>query len=227
MDRYSVIDTKLPREFVLLQGEGCRWRKCTFCNYHEDCSDEPYNINKEVLQRVTGCYDILDIINSGSAMELDEKTVSLIKEIVKEKAIHTLWFEAHYMYRNKLNDFARQFAPAKVKFRCGIESFDAQLRSSWNKGVADSVTAADVAKHFQGICLLCCTVGDSRKRIIDDIATAKRYFEYFSVNVFCNNGTSVQRDENLVEWFRNEIYPSLAKEDGVEVLLENTDLGVG
>ena len=54
MDRYSVIDTKLPREFVLLQGEGCRWRKCTFCNYHEDCSDEPYNINKEVLQRVTG-----------------------------------------------------------------------------------------------------------------------------------------------------------------------------
>lgn len=160
-------------------------------------------------------------------MELDEKTVSLIKVIVKEKAIHTLWFEAHYMYRNKLNDFARQFAPAKVKFRCGIESFDAQLRSSWNKGVADSVTAADVAKHFQGICLLCCTVGDSRKRIIDDIATAKRYFEYFSVNVFCNNGTSVQRDENLVEWFRNEIYPSLAKEDGVEVLLENTDLGVG
>ena len=60
-----------------------------------------------------------------------------------------------------------------------------------------------------------------------DIEIARQHFEYFSVNVFCNNGTSVQRDENLVEWCRNEIYPALAKEDGVEVLLENTDLGVG
>ena len=29
MDRYSLIYTKMPREFVLLQGTGCRWGKCT------------------------------------------------------------------------------------------------------------------------------------------------------------------------------------------------------
>ena len=34
MERYSLIHTKLPREFVLLQGTGCRWGKCTFCDYH-------------------------------------------------------------------------------------------------------------------------------------------------------------------------------------------------
>ena len=80
MDRYSLIHTKMPREFVLLQGQGCRWRGCTFCNYHEDVSDSPFEVNKEVLSRVTGVYGVLDVINSGSAMELDNRTIELIKE---------------------------------------------------------------------------------------------------------------------------------------------------
>lgn len=227
MDRYSIIDTKMPREFLLLQGTGCRWRKCTFCNYHTDVCSNPYSVNKKVLECVTGKYGVLDIINSGSAMELDNATIEDIKSVVKEKNIHTLWFEAHYMYRNRLDTFALQFAPAKVKFRCGIESFDPVLRSSWNKGIPECVTPEDVARYFSGVCLLCCTVGDNRERIISDIAAAKRYFEYFSVNLFCNNGTDVRRDDELVGWFVKEIYPFLKDEDGIEVLIGNTDLGVG
>ena len=227
MDRYSLIHTSMPREFVLLQGQGCRWRKCTFCDYHEDVSADPYIINKEVLEQVTGQYGVLDVINSGSAMELDEATLALLERVVREKGIHTLWFEAHYMYRNKLNAFAKQFAPAAVKFRCGIESFDAQLRKSWNKGVPDSVTATDVAEHFKGVCLLCCTQGDSKERILNDIATAKHHFEYFSVNLFCNNSTPVKRDEELVRWFVKEVYPQIKDDDRIEILIDNTDLGVG
>ena len=174
-----------------------------------------------------GVYGVLDIINSGSAMELDEATLSLLERVVREKGIHTLWFEAHYMYRNRLAGFARQFAPATVKFRCGVESFDPQLRSSWNKGIPAGVTAADVAKYFKGVCLLCCTVGDSKERILNDIATAKRHFEYFSVNLFCNNTTAVKRDEELAAWFVNELYPTLKDERQIEVLVENSDLGVG
>jgi len=85
MDRYALISTKMPREFVLLQGMGCRWRKCTFCDYHEDVSERPFEVNEPVLRQVTGQYGVLDVINSGSAMELDEETISLIKEVVKEK----------------------------------------------------------------------------------------------------------------------------------------------
>ena len=227
MNRYSLIHTKMPREFILLQGTGCRWRKCTFCDYYTDCCEQPYELNKEVLQQVTGEHGVLDIINSGSAMELDIETIEHIKRVVKDKNIHTLWFEAHYMYRHKLEAFAAQFAPAAVKFRCGIESFDAELRSSWNKGVPASVTPEDVARYFKGVCLLCCTVGDNRQRILNDIATAKRHFEYFSVNVFCDNGTQVRRDEELVRWFKEEVYPQIKDEDGIEVLFENTDLNVG
>ena len=227
MQRYSLIIEKFPREFLLLQGTGCRWKKCTFCDYYDDASDSPFETNRKVLEQVTGEYGVLDIINSGSAMELDDETIELIKEVVVAKGIKTIWFEAHYMYRNRLDEFAKQFSPATVKFRCGVESFDASLRSSWTKGIPASVTAADVAKYFKGVCLLCCTVGDSKERIIRDIATAKEHFEYFSVNLFCNNTTPVKRDEELAAWFVKELYPTLKDDRQIEVLVENSDLGVG
>ena len=227
MERYALISTKMPREFVLLQGTGCRWKKCTFCDYHDDVSEHPFQVNAPVLRQVTGQYGVLDVINSGSALELDEDTLSLIKEVVKEKHIHTLWFEAHYMYRKKLADFARQFAPVQVKFRCGVETFDAELRDSWKKGIPSSVTPEDIARYFQGVCLLCCTQGESKERIIRDIDIAKKHFEYFSVNVFCNNTTPVQQDAELASWFAREVYPRIKDEEGIEVLMENTDLGVG
>lgn len=227
MQRYSLITEKFPREFLLLQGTGCRWAKCTFCDYHSDASQSPFKTNKEVLEQVTGEYGVLDIINSGSAMELDDDTIEMIKHVVKSKGIKTLWFEAHYMYRHKLADFAKQFAPATVKFRCGIESFDPLLRANWKKGVPASVTPNDVAKYFKGICLLCCCVGDTKERIINDIAIAREKFEYFSVNLFCNNSTDVKRDDELCSWFVNELYHSLKNDTQAEVLIENCDLGVG
>ena len=227
MDRYALIHTKMPREFVLLQGTGCRWKKCNFCDYHDDVSEHPFTINEPVLRQVTGQYGVLDVINSGSALELDSETIALIKEVVKEKKIHTLWFEAHYMYRKKLADFARQFAPVQVKFRCGVETFDVALRDAWKKGIPSSVTPEDVAKYFQGVCLLCCTQGESKEHIIKDIEIAQTHFEYFSVNVFCNNSTLVKQEKELAQWFVKEVYPRIKDEEGIEVLMENTDLGVG
>ena len=227
MERYAVIHDKFPREFILLQGRGCRWGQCTFCDYHHDSSDDPFGINKEVLKRVTGEYGVLDIINSGSGIELDEQTIELIKEVVREKRIHTLWFEMHYMYRHRLAKFAAQFAPVKVKFRCGIESFDGAQRKRWNKGVAADVTVTDVARYFQGVCLLCCTEGENFERIAADVDIAERYFEYYSVNLFCDNSSGLKRDEALVARFMDELYPRLLRSQKAEVLLGNTDLGVG
>ena len=227
MQRYSLITEKFPREFLLLQGTGCRWKKCTFCDYHSDRSDSPFETNRRVLEQVTGEFGVIDIINSGSAMELDGETIEMIKDVVRSKGIKTIWFEAHYMYRHRLEEFAKQFAPATVKFRCGVESFDAALRSSWAKGISADITAADVAKHFKGVCLLCCTEGDSKERITNDIATAQKQFEYFSVNLFCNNTTRVKRDEALASWFVKELYPVLKDDSQAEVLVENIDLGVG
>jgi len=131
------------------------------------------------------------------------------------------------MYRNQLATFAQQFAPATVKFRCGVETFDANLRNLWKKGIPASVDAEQIARHFQGVCLLCCTQGEEKEHIIEDISLARQHFEYFSINLFCNNTTPLQRDNHLAEWFIREIYPTLQDDPRIEVLLNNTDLGVG
>lgn len=243
MERYSIIRDKMPREFVLLQGTGCRWGRCEFCDYHTDVSDDPFEVNRQVLEQVTGEYGVLDIINSGSALELDDQTIALIQRIVQEKKIHTLWFEAHWMYRHRLEEFrSRIFSllptPCSllptpysllptIKFRCGVETFDGALRKRWNKGVPEGVTAEEVARYFQGVCLLCCTEGETRERIVRDIELARKHFEYFSVNVFCNNTTGIKRDPELVEWFVREVYPTIKDDPRIEVLIDNTDLGVG
>jgi hypothetical protein len=190
-------------------------------------SDDPFAVNREVLAQVQGVYGVLDIINSGSAMELDSQTIEEIQRIVELRHIHTIWFEAHYMYRHQLAQFAEQFPGVTVKFRCGIESFDGHLREQWKKGVRMDVRVEEVAKYFQGVCLLCCTEGDTRERILQDIAWAEQYFEYASVNVFCENTTAVKRDNNLAKWFIKEVYPELKQSKKIEILINNTDLGVG
>jgi hypothetical protein len=190
-------------------------------------SDDPFAVNREVLAQVQGVYGVLDIINSGSAMELDSQTIEEIQRIVELRHIHTIWFEAHYMYRHQLAQFAELFPGVTVKFRCGIESFDGRLRELWNKGVRAHVCVEDVAKYFQGVCLLCCTEGDTQERILQDIAWAQEHFEYASVNIFCENTTAVKRDNNLAKWFIKEVYPELKQSKKIEILINNTDLGVG
>ena len=229
MNRYAIIGGNFPREFILLQGTGCRWRQCTFCDYHEDASATPFETNRHVLEQVSGQYGVLDIINSGSAMELDSATIGAIRDIVHDKGIHTLWFEAHYMYRHRLEDFAAQFHPARVKFRCGVETFDASLRERWKKGIAREVSAQDVARYFQGVRLLCCTDSqeDTMERLMQDINLAEQYFEYYSVNLFCANGTGVRRNQKMAERFMTEVMPQLQASAKAEVLVNNNDLGVG
>ena len=85
MDRYSLIESKLQREMLLLQGLGCIWKGCSFCDYHHDVSQDPYQMNASVLDRVSGKYGVLDIINSGSAMELDTQSIEHIKDVVRER----------------------------------------------------------------------------------------------------------------------------------------------
>lgn len=230
MNRYSVIsEGGFPREFLLLQGTGCRWRQCSFCDYHSDAGPDPFSVNKPVLEQVTGEYGTLDIINSGSAAELDDRTLDEIRRVAEARDIHTLWFEMHYMYRHRLAGFASMFAPVQVKFRCGIETFDPLLRNRWRKGIPAGVSAEDVARYFQGICLLCCTgeVGDTPERLVRDVELAREHFEYCSINLFCDNTTPLHRDEAMAAWFIREIYPDLKSDPRFEILLGNTDLGVG
>lgn len=226
LTRYSTIDSGFRREFLLLQGTGCRWRRCSFCDYFLDTSLDPYSVNRPVLERVTGRYGVLDIIDSGSAMELDDRTVYAIARLVDEKGIDDLWFEAHWMYRNRLEDFSRNFN-CRVHYRTGVESFNPDLRSAWNKGIPCDVTPEMIAEHFDGVCLLAGVEGQSEDDIMQSVEIADSLFSYYSVNLFCPNSTAVRRDDALARVFVDRLAPIIRRSPKAEVLIENTDLGVG
>ena len=170
---------------------------------------------------------MLDIINSGSCFELDDKTIELIQKKVRDLKIHTIWFEAHWMYRNRLSEFRKLFKNSKVKFRIGAETFDPTLRASLNKGIPKNIGALEISKYFDGACLLVGIKGQTKDIIKSDIDLAKKYFEYYSVNVFMENSTDIKRDEELIDWFKNNLLNELFNDPKAEVLINNTDLGVG
>ncbi len=226
LERYSKIEKGMKREFLLLQGTGCCWKKCTFCDYYLDADKDPYEANKKILDMVTGEFGCLDIINSGSCLEFDEKTVRKIAEVVEEKNIHELWFESHWMYHEKLKAFSKNFN-CTVHYRCGVETFNTELRNSWNKGIKEDVSPEKIREYFDGICLLAGVKGQTKEDIISSVEIAEKLFDYYSVNLFCPNTTQTERDEELCRVFIEELYPLFSKSEKAEILIENTDLGVG
>ena len=110
-ERYSQITGKNRREICLLRGFPCAWGKCAFCDYIEDNGRDGAAmaaLNRQVLQKVTGAFGVLEVINSGSCFELPQETLEDIRSLLTEKDIRRLFFEAHWMYRNRLEEMRRR-----------------------------------------------------------------------------------------------------------------------
>lgn len=228
MDRYSKITDKNQREIVLLKAFPCVWGKCLFCDYIEDNSRNEAEIsacNKEVLSHVTGEFGVLEIINSGSCFELPEETLRFIRDIVREKNIRRLFFESHWIYRNRLDEM-RKFMGVEILYKIGVETFDYDFREHYLNKHADFTSAEEVAAYFDSACLMVGIKGQTKEMIARDIELLRKHFKKGTVNVYTNNTTCVKRDDELTAWFM-ETYAWLADEPSIEVLYENTDFGVG
>lgn len=230
--RYSVITEKNPREIVMLRGSGCKWRRCKFCDYHLDFSPDAaanFRLNKAVLAQVRGTYGKLEVINSGSVVDLDENTLALIKSICQEKRIHELHFECHYMHRDALPACRSWFADAgiDVKIKIGVETFDADYRENiLDKGI-DERDPARIAAGFDEVCLLFGLSGQTAASMKADIETGLLYFERVCVNLMTENSTAIKPDAEVRADFMQNIYPFYRKNPRVDILLNNTDFGVG
>lgn len=228
IQRYNVIDYKNPREILLLKSKPCQWGRCTFCDYIEDNSTDHESIielNRSLLKSITGKYKSLEIINSGSCFELPTETLKDIKDIVESKNIETLYFESHYMYRNRLDEI-RDFFNTKIVFKCGIETFDDTFRNDvLKKGVAIK-NVEEVASYFKSICLMVGIKGQTKDMIKKDIEILENHFERGCINIFIDNSTEIKSDPELIKWFESE-YAYLEENESIEVLWHNTDFGVG
>lgn len=230
MERYSIINEKNSREIVLLRGSGCVYKKCTFCDYYTDrCSDndENFRLNKAVLEKVTGTFGDLEVINSGSVFELDEKTLDLISQVCREKKISTIHFEAHYLYRNKIEQLRQYFSDFDLKMKLGLETFDYDFRENvLKKGIKDSDPAV-IAKEFDEANFLFGIKGQTAESMQRDIELGLKYFERICVNIMCDNTTEVEPDRDVINEFMQKVYPIYKDNDRVDILINNTDFGVG
>lgn len=233
MRRYDIINEKNPREIVLLRGNGCKWRKCAFCDYHTDFSKDEeanYKLNKEVLSKVTGKYGRLEIINSGSFVDFNAETAAEIRRTAETKNIHSLHFECHWMHRDKLEEFRRYFNSSGIEviYKIGIETFDIPFREDvLKKGMGNAKPAEIAEAGFGEINLLCGIAGQTAETMRTDIKTGLRYFDRVCVNLMTANTTDIGPAETVMKQFRQEIYPEYKDNRRVDILLENTDFGVG
>lgn len=232
MQRYSIITEKNPREIVLLRGQGCRYRRCAFCDYHEDAScDEQANldINTEALSRVTGQYGRLEVVNSGSFCELDISTMKSIMAVCAAKKISIIHFECHWLYRRHIPALRQAFSEigVEVKVKIGVETFDAAYREDiMLKGIRESDPAA-IAEGFNECCLLFGLPGQTADSMRADIETGLRHFERVCVNIMVENDARLQPDDDVRMIFINDIYPDYKDDIRVDILLNNTDFGIG
>lgn len=230
--RYSVIEQKNRREIVLLRGDGCKWRRCRFCDYHLDfCKNQNENfaLNSRILKNVTGKFGVLEVINSGSFTDLDENTVSLILKICIKKNIRTLHFESHWMHRFELSDIRKRFAERgiTVKVKIGVESFDRLFRESYLVKGIDTDSPAEIAEYFDEVCLLQGIPGQSLKSMKSDIETGLKHFERVCVNIMCENTMPIKPDRRVIDVFMKELFPIYKDNCRVDILADNLDFGVG
>lgn len=230
MERYSVIKEKNPREIVLLRGRGCVYKKCSFCDYHTDCcSDDEENdrLNHSVLSNVTGEYGNLEVINSGSVFELDSKTLGEIKHLCKKKGIKTIHFESHFIYNSKIPLLRRDFDGFDLKMKLGLETFDYDFREQvLRKGIYEK-DPARIAENFDEANFLFGIEGQNARTMLRDIELGLQHFERICINIMCPNSTEMKPDRDVIEVFMDKLYPIYKDNDRVDILINNTDFGVG
>lgn len=230
--RYSVITEKNPREIVLLRGSGCQWRRCRFCDYHLDFNlnqQENAELNHRVLSQVTGCYHHLEIINSGSFVELPPETIDEIIEICREKQIDRLHFEAHWKDRNEIPVLKKRLLQNGItaKIKIGVETFDMLFRESYLVKGIEEKDPARIADCFDEVCLLQGIPGQTADFMKSDIETGLKYFDRVCVNIMTKNTKPILPDERVIRTFMQEVYPLYKDNERVDILLNNTDFGVG
>ncbi len=232
MVRYSVITEKNPREIVLLRGRGCVWKKCRFCDYHLDCSpDSAANdrLNAGVLAKITGCYGRLEVINSGSFPELGEGTIRQIETVCRERSIHTLHIECHWLFRGAIPDLRRRFAAigTDLRVKTGVETFEYAYRENFlQKGIRES-DPQRIAEGFDECCLLFGLPGQSVESMTRDIEIGLAHFDRVCVNLMTANSAQIPPDPGVIADFNQRICPISIHNDRVDILQNNTDFGVG
>lgn len=230
-DRYSLIlDKDRFEQVVLLQGRGCFWKNCTFCDYYLDSAEDDISIdnNNLILDKIRKDTKRLTVINSGSFFELPLETRKRVVQICFENNIEHLTIEAHWKYARQVEELRERLRNLGIKLhpRVGIETFNTYFREQvLNKGFG-YVNVKDLARVFDECCLLFGVEGQTIRQLEKDIDIALENFKDVYLNIY-EQRTELPEDKKLIEKFLKDKYSKLNKINNLHILVNNTDLGVG
>ena len=156
---------------------------------------------------------------------MPKATLLRIKEIIKEKKIERLFLESHWIYKKKIQEM-RDFFEIPITFKIGVETFDNEFRNGYLNKNANFETVEELKEYFDSPCIMVGIKGQTKEMIDRDMEIVQKYFDHATINVFINNTSEVKRDQGLVDWFENK-YKFLIDNPKIEILLNNTDFGVG
>lgn len=60
-----------------------------------------------------------------------------------------------------------------------------------------------------------------------DITLGLKYFERICLNIMCENSTAIKPDQKVIDDFIHYLYPKYKDNNRVDILINNTDFGVG
>ena len=141
----------------------------------------------------------------------------------------TLHFECHWLYRNKIAALRERFAKIGVglRIKTGIETFDADYRERvMLKGIRET-DPERLSEGFDECCLLFGLPGQTVESMISDVEIGLRWFDRVCVNIMIENSAALKPDDSVRELFMNEVYAKYKDNPRVDILLHNTDFGVG
>lgn len=225
--RYGVSSDTEKREVVLLRSSGCSWGKCSFCDYQHDKNPNMlHNIkmNSAVLRNVQGKLigvNKLQVIDSASFAELPFSTVHEIREICTLHGINKVIFEGHWMYRDCIRDFRGFFGNRRIEteFICGVETFDYDYREKVLCKGMSSVFPQQIATYFERVNLLYGMPGQTIEMLERDIELGSWFFSKIGLNLFTNNSTPIERQQNLIEEFYNSnLFGKCVRDPRVEII---------
>lgn len=133
------------------------------------------------------------------------------------------------MHKEDVAAFKKSFLYIGIKpiIKLGLETFDYNLREKiLVKGINEENPEV-IANYFDEINLLQGISGQTKESMISDIETGLRYFSRICVNIMVENQMPVKPDRKVIEQFMEYVYPLYKDNDRVDILLNNTDFGVG
>ena len=108
-----------------------------------------------------------------------------------------------------------------------VETFDFDFREKVLKKGITAESPQEIAKYADEVCLLFGLTGQTLNSMKKDIETGLSLFERVCINIMVENSTKMKPDRDVIRLFAENLYPVYIGNDRVDILMENTEFGVG